>query len=323
MRGTRTRPGGWPARPGQEEQAHAHTHGTEAWRPPTRKGRCRRPHETAPVHRPSPSSNDGRSGKPDASVTRSTHANHRSARSPRPIPEGPARDNPIAGPRTGTTRSEPSAPALVGASGRHKEPGSRSASARPAQPPSKAGGASPRGGERHHDKEKADRSTESDRTRRGAAHHEGPRRTPERHAAGHNHGTRTGSKQRRPPGATNPESAHNMQRTTAHEQVPGNSQPTHHKPQPGVAGRSQSPSPSTHTQNAQPSQERQGTGGAHTPAHTHPNTPARSGGAQPKPERKNTPPHGAAQPGEAGYRRSTHTSTHTPQHPSQEWQGAA
>ena len=258
MRRTTTRPGGRPARPGQEEQAHAHTHQTRAWRPMTRKGRCRRPHETALVHRPSPPSNDGRSGKPDASVTGSTHANHRSARSPRPTPEGPGRDNPIAGPRTGTTRSEPSAPASAGASGRHKEPGSRPASACPAQPPSKAGGASPRVGERHHGDGKADWSTESDRTGRGAAHHAGPRGTPERHAAGHNQGTRTGAKQRRTPGATNPESAHNTQRTTAHEQVPGNSQPTHHKPQPGGAGCSENPSPSTHTHNAQPSQEWRG-----------------------------------------------------------------
>ena len=115
-----------------------------------------------PVHRPSPPSNDGRYRKTDASVTGPTHANHRSARSPRPTPEGPARDNLIAGPRTGTTRSEPSAPASAGASGRHNEPGSRPASACPAQPPSKAGGASPPGGERHHGVRKANRSTEGD-----------------------------------------------------------------------------------------------------------------------------------------------------------------
>ena len=72
VRRTRTRPGGRPARPGQEEHAHANTHGTRAWRPPTRKGKCRRPHETAPVHLPSPPSNDGRYAKPDASVTGST-----------------------------------------------------------------------------------------------------------------------------------------------------------------------------------------------------------------------------------------------------------
>ena len=226
MRRTRTHPGGQPARPGQKEQAHAHTHGTRAWRPPTRKGRCRRPHETAPVHRPSPPSNDGRYGKPDASVTGSTHANHRSACSPRPTPEGPARDNPIAGPRTGTTQREPSAPASAEASGRHNEPGSRPASACPAQPPSKAGGASPRVGE------KAPRRRESrrehrerpDQTRRGAPrgatrHAREARRRPQpRHmdrcqattAAGcrkpgeraqhaTNHGTETGAKQHQPP----------------------------------------------------------------------------------------------------------------------------
>ena len=43
-------------------------------------------------------------------MTGSTHANHRSTRSPRPTLEGPARDNPIAGPRTGTTRSSPAPP---------------------------------------------------------------------------------------------------------------------------------------------------------------------------------------------------------------------
>ena len=164
-------------------------------------------------------SNDGRYGKPDASVTGSTHANHRSARSPRPTPEGPARDNTIAGPRTSMTRSEPSAPASAGASGRHNEPGSQPASVCPTQAPSKAGGASPRGGERHHGVTKADRSTASDRTGRGAAHHVGPRGTPERHATGHNQGTRTGAKQQWPHGAANPESAQNTQRTTAREQV--------------------------------------------------------------------------------------------------------
>ena len=223
VRRTKTRPGGRPARPSQEGRAHAHTHGIRAWRARTRKGRCRRRRKRAPVHRRSPPSRDGWYGKPDASVTGSTHTNHRSAPSPRPTPEGPARDNPIAGPRTGTTRSEPSAPASAGASGRHNEPGSRRASACPVQPPSKAGGASPRAGERHHCVGKADRSTESDWTGRGAAHHAGPRGTPERHAAGHNQGTRTGAKQQRPPAAANPKSAHDTQRTTSREEVPSNS----------------------------------------------------------------------------------------------------
>ena len=51
---------------------------------------------------------------------------------------------------------------------------------------------------------KADRSIESHRTGRGAAHHAGPRDTPERHAAGHNQGTRTCAKQQRPPGVAKP-----------------------------------------------------------------------------------------------------------------------
>ena len=94
-------------------------------------------------------------------------------------------------------------------------------------------------------------------------------------------------------------------------------------PQPGVAGRSRNPSQSTHTHAAQPSQEWRGTSGAGARAHTHPNTPARSGGAQPKPKPKHTHPRRTPQPGVAGYKRSGRTSTHTPQHPNQEWRGAA
>ena len=217
MRCTRTRPGCRPARPGQEGRAHAYPRGIRAWRPPTRKGRCWRPQETAPVHRLSPLSNDGLYGKPEASVTGSTHANHCSASSPRPTPEGPARDNPIAGPQTGTTRSKPSAPALAGASGRHNEPGSLPASACPPQPPSESGGKSHRDGERHHGVGKANWSTESDRTGRGAAHCAGPRGTPEKHAAGDNHGRQTGARQQQPPGATNPDSARHNHTTEAQE----------------------------------------------------------------------------------------------------------
>ena len=108
-----------------------------------------------------------------------------------------------------------------------------------------------------------------------------------------------------------------MQAERAHEHTRS---PT---PQPGVAGRSRNLSPSTHTQAAHPSQERRGTGGARTPAHTHPNTPARSGGAQPKSEPKHTHPHRTPEQGVAGYKGGTHKSTHTPQQPSQEWWGAA
>ena len=263
-----------PTRP--RRHPHAHTHGTRAWRPPTQKGRCRRPHKTAPVHRPSPRSQDGRYGKPDASVTGSTDAKHRSARSPRPMPEGAARDNPIAGPRTGTTRSEPSAPASAGASGRHNEPGSRPASACPAQPPSKVGGASPWVGERHHGDRKADPSTRSDRTGRGAVQHSGATR----HA-----------------------------------------REAHRRPQLRHKGRCQA---TTATGCRTPGQRAQhatnygtGTGARKQPTHT-PQTGARRGGAQAKPEPQHTHPHCTPQPGVAGYRRSTHTCTHTPEHPSQE-----
>ena len=61
--------------------------------------------------------------------------------------------------------------------------------------------------------------------------------------------------------------------------------------------------------------------GAHR--HTHPNTPGRSGAALPKSEPKYTHPERTPQPGLAGYKRSAHTNTHRPQHPSQEWRGAA
>ena len=94
-------------------------------------------------------------------------------------------------------------------------------------------------------------------------------------------------------------------------------------PQPGIAGRSRNPSTSTHTDTAHPSLEWQGTDGARLATHTHPNTPARSGWGQPKPEFKHTPPQGTAPPGVAGYRRSVHTNTDTAQRPSQEWRGAA
>ena len=212
VRRAKTRLGGRPARPGQEGRAHAHTLGTRACRPLTRKGSFWLPHETAPVHQPSPPL------RPDASVTRSTHANHRSASSPRPTPEGPARENQIAGPQTGETRSGPSAPASAGASGGHKEPGSRPASACPAQPPNKSGIESPRYQKRHHGVGKADRSTKSDSTEQGAAHHAGPRATPERHAAGHNHETRTAARKQQPPGAANTDNAHHNHTTTAEEQ---------------------------------------------------------------------------------------------------------
>ena len=71
-------------------------------------------------------------------------------------------------------------------------------------------------------------------------------------------------------------------------------------PQSGVAGRSGNPRPSTHTLKAHPSQEWRGTSGACTQTQTQPNTQARSGGAQPKPEPRHIQLHRTAQPGGAG-----------------------
>ena len=94
----------------------------------------------------------------------------------------------------------------------------------------------------------------------------------------------------------------------------GTDTPQH--PSKGWRGATQNPSPNTHTDGAHPSQEWRGTRGARTSAHTQPNTPARSGGVQPRPEPKHTHPRRAPQPGVAGYKGSAHTSTHTAQHPS-------
>ena len=97
----------------------------------------------------------------------------------------------------------------------------------------------------------------------------------------------------------------------------------HRAPQTGVAGCKQSAH--TSTQTAQhPSQEWRGAAKTRARAHTPSgHTPARSGWAQPKSEPTHTHPHRAFVPGVAGCKRSAHTSTHTPQHPGQEWRGAA
>ena len=65
------------------------------------------------------------------------------------------------------------------------------------------------------------RATGPDEARRTNA---GPRGTPERQAAGHNHGTGPGAKQQRLPGAANPDSAHHIHTTTAQEALPSNTQ---------------------------------------------------------------------------------------------------
>ena len=105
---------------------------------------------------------------------------------------------------------------------------------------------------------------------------------------------------------------HTPARTGRYRRSAHTSTHTPQQPRPGVAGRSQNQSPNIHTHTAHSSQEWQGTSRARTPAHTHPNTPAKVGGAQLKPEPKHTHPRRTPQPGVAGYERSTHTNTHTP-----------
>ena len=169
------------------------------------------------------------------------------------------------------------------------------------QPPSKSGGASPWGGKRHHGVRKADRSTGSDRTRRGAAHQRG--------ATGH---ARESSRRPQPrhtdrcqattaTGCGNP--GQRAQRTANHGTGTGARQHLTHTPQ-------------TRARNGGVQEE-----DAHR--HTHPHTPAMSGGAQPKPEPKHPHPHRTPQPGLAGKKGYAHPNAHTAQHPSQEWQGAA
>ena len=71
-------------------------------------------------------------------------------------------------------------------------------------------------------------------------------------------------------------------------------------PQQWVAVRSQTPSRSTHTRTAHRGQRSRGTHGVCTQTHTHPNTPTRNGGAQPKTKAKHEQPHRAPEPGWAG-----------------------
>ena len=180
------------------------------------------------------------------------------------------------------------------------EPRSRRAPTCSAQPSTKSGGASSRAGERHHCVGKANRSSESDRTGRGAEHQRGATR----HAR---------EALRRP----QPLHTDRCQATKA----AGCRKPWQ-RAQPATnhgTGRGAKPNPHT----ARPSQDWWGTSGARTRTHTQPNTPAKSGGTQPKPKPKHTHPHRTPQPGVAGYKRSAHTKTHTPQRPSQEWRAAA
>ena len=71
------------------------------------------------------------------------------------------------------------------------------------------------------------------------------------------------------------------------------------------------PEPSTHAHTAHPSQERQGTSGAHAQTHTQPDAQARSGGArhQPHPPAQQPPTKGCMRPRGGGTRAHTHPNT--------------
>ena len=155
---TRTLPGGRPARPGQEEQAHAHTNGTRAWCPLNQKeprctgrvprqktdstGNGMRVHTRKPPHRTQP--------KTDAGGTR--------------------QGQPYRVPRKGTTRCASSALASAAASGRHQEPGSRPASAFLRSRPVNLGPKAPGLEKRHHGVRKSRQKHREppDQTRGGA-----------------------------------------------------------------------------------------------------------------------------------------------------------
>ena len=233
------------------------------------------------------------------------------ARSPRLTPQGPARDNPIAGPRTGRTRNKPRAPAPVGASGRHKEPSSWPASVKPP-----GWGKAPR-----RPKSQPKYGERPDRTRCGA-----PTRRQQARQRG------------RPPAATK---AHGQMRSNNSHRVPQTQTTRTTRKEPRHRHRCQG-TPNPHTTN--PSQEWRGTSGARTKTHTpqHPSQEWR--GAAQNQTQARTHKQCTTQQGVAGYKRRAHTNAHTPTsqpgvvgrsriprpnthahyaHPSQEWRGTS
>ena len=166
----------------------------------------------------------------------------------------------------------------------------------------------------------APRATGPDEARRTNA---GPRGTPERHAASHNQGTRTGANNKGHRLPQKPGSAHNRQRTTAREQVPGNTQLTHHKPEPGVLGYKQSAHTSRHTpQNPRQTWRRAAETRAKAQTPT-PHSPARSGRVEEERARKHTHTP-TLHPGVAEHSRNPSPGKHTRTvHPSQERRGSS
>ena len=160
-----------PACPTRPRRVRTRTHTRDqAWRPPIQKGWCGRPHKTAPVHRPSPPSKDGRYVKRDASVTGSAHGKTTAAHAAQ---DRRRRDRPGTTPSRGWNGydAERALRCCLG-SGLRQTQGARFSAGLhvPPQPPRRSGGVSPRDQERHHGVGIADWSTESNQTGRGAAH---------------------------------------------------------------------------------------------------------------------------------------------------------
>ena len=340
MRRTKTGPGGPPARRGQEAQAHAHTHVTRARRAPTRNERCQRPHETAPVHRTSAPSKCRRYRNwtrerpgPHTQTTAAHTAQDRPRRDPpgttplwgpKRVPRGAdVAPLPRQGPEAGTMspvlrrpprapRSRPvnpgvKAPGLGKCTGASEEPTGAPRATRPdeVRPTRQQHEARQRGTPpattKSHGQERSNNGQRVPQTRTACTTHNQPRRGTRCQATPNPHTTNPSQEWRGRGGA----------RTHAH---------TPATPQPGMAGRSPEPSPSTHTHTAQRRQDWRGTGGARTPKHT-PHQPNQEWWAESQNPNRQTHTTNPSQdrPGRGGAR----TSTPTRQHPSQESRSAA
>ena len=169
-------------------------------------------------------SKDGWYGKPDSSVNGSTHANHRSARSRGPTLKGLPRDNLIASPERVRGRASRAPLPQQGPAAGTKSPvlgrPARAPGSRPVNPEGRAFGVG-KGNTAPGKPTRALRATRAE----ARCTNVGPRGTPERHAAGHNQGRRSGAKQQRPPRAANPDGAHNPQRTTTQERCEATANP--------------------------------------------------------------------------------------------------
>ena len=86
----------------------------------------------------------------------------------------------------------------------------------------------------------------------------------------------------------------------------------HTTPQPGKAGNKRGARINTHPRTATQTRRCRRPHGTGKRPHTHPNTPPRRGGVQPKPKPQHARPHGTPEPETAGGKRSAHATTHVP-----------